>query len=95
MNTPTDTNTILAERGARYGTFADNAATSQALKRLMAEHLAKHNKELADDQWEAMENIAQKLARIINGDPDYHDNWADIAGYAKLVSDRLETGKEV
>jgi len=95
MNTPTDTNIILAERGARYGTFADNASTSQSLKRVMAQHLAKHNKELADDQWEAMEMIAHKLARIINGDPDYHDNWADIAGYAKLVSDRLETGKEV
>ena len=95
MNTPTDTNIILAERGARYGTFADNAATSQSLKRVMAQHLAKHNKELADDQWEAMEMIAHKMARIINGDTNYHDNWADIAGYAKLVSDRLETGKEV
>jgi len=38
MTTPTSTETILAERGNRYGTFADNAATSQALKRLMAEH---------------------------------------------------------
>jgi hypothetical protein len=90
----TSTDTILAERGNRYGTFVDNAATSQALKRLMAQHLAERNKELADDQWEAMENIAQKLARIINGDPDYADNFRDIAGYATLVADRLETGKE-
>jgi hypothetical protein len=87
---PTDTNTILAERGSRYGTFADNASTSQALKRIMAQHLAKHNKQIADDQWEAMEMIAHKVARIINGDPDYVDNWADIAGYARLVADRLE-----
>ena len=94
MNQPTNTNTILAERGNRYGTFVDNASTSQDLKRCMAKHLAKHNKALADDQWEAMEMIAHKLARIINGDPDYHDSWADIAGYAKLVADRLETGKE-
>jgi hypothetical protein len=94
MTTPTSTETILQERGNRYGTFAGNSSTSQALKRLMAEHLAKHNKALTDDQWEAMEMIAHKLARIINGDPDYHDNWADIAGYAKLVADRLETGKE-
>ena len=93
-NTPTSTETILNERGNRYGTFVNNAATSQALKRLMAEHLAKQEQKLDDDQWEAMEMIAHKLARIINGDPDYHDNWADIAGYAKLVADRLETGKE-
>jgi hypothetical protein len=85
----TDTKTILAERGARYGTFASNAATSQALKRIMAEHLAKANKQVADDQWEAMEMIAHKIARIINGDPDYADNWVDIAGYAQLVADRL------
>jgi hypothetical protein len=94
MNTPTPTETILQERGERYGSFVNNAATSQALKRLMAEHLSKVGTQLADDQWEAMEVIAAKIARIINGDPDYHDNWADIAGYAKLVADRLETGLE-
>jgi hypothetical protein len=86
----TDVNATLAERGNRYGTFADNAATSQAIKRVMAEHLAKQNKTLADDQWEAMEMVAHKLARIINGDPDYVDSWVDIAGYSKLVADRLE-----
>ena len=91
MNTSTET--ILQERGKRYGSFIDNASTSQALKRTMADHLSKAGTRLADDQWEAMENIAQKLARIINGDPDYHDNWADIAGYSKLVADRLETGE--
>jgi hypothetical protein len=94
MNTPTPTETILQERGERYGSFVNNAETSQALKRLMAEHLNARNKELEDDQWEALEVIAAKIARIINGDPDYHDNWADIAGYAKLVADRLETGLE-
>ena len=94
MKTPTSTETILQERGNRYGTFVGNASTSQSIKRLMAEHLAKNNQQLDDDQWEAMEMIAHKLARIINGDPNYHDNWADIAGYAKLVADRLETGKE-
>jgi len=34
--------------------------------------------------------IAHKIGRIINGDPDYDDSWVDIAGYAKLVSDRLQ-----
>jgi len=27
---------------------------------------------------------------ILNGDPNYVDSWVDIAGYAKLVADRLE-----
>lgn len=34
--------------------------------------------------------IAHKLARIMNGDPNYIDNWTDIAGYAQLVVDILE-----
>ena len=45
---------------------------------------------LGNDQQEALEMIAHKLGRIANGDPDYADSWVDIAGYAKLVADRLE-----
>jgi hypothetical protein len=44
----------------------------------------------ADDQWEALEMIVHKIGRIVNGNPDVVDHWVDIAGYAKLVSDRLQ-----
>ena len=27
--------------------------------------------------------------KILNGDPNYVDNWHDIIGYAKLIEDRL------
>lgn len=80
----------LNERGARYGTFKGHAEVTQGLKRFMATELAKRGKVLADDQWEALEMVAHKVGRIINGDPDYADSWVDIAGYAKLVADRLE-----
>ena len=80
----------LTERGHRYGTFAGHAEVTQGLKRFMAHELAKRNKVLADDQWEALEMVAHKIGRIINGDPNYADSWIDIAGYAKLVADRLE-----
>ena len=33
--------------------------------------------------------IFHKIGRIVNGDPNYADSWHDIAGYAKLVEDRL------
>lgn len=46
------------------------------------------------EQLEALEMIARKLARIINGDPNYADSWVDIADYAKLVADRLLPEKE-
>lgn len=80
----------LTDRGTRYGPFVGHAEVTQRLKRVMAEELAKRSKPLADDQWEALEMIAHKIGRIINGDPDYDDSWVDIAGYAKLVSDRLQ-----
>ncbi len=34
---------------------------------------------------EAAEMILHKLARLLNGDPNHRDSWADIAGYAELV----------
>ena len=87
----TDTITqTLTDRGNRYGLFIGHAEVTQRLKRVMAEELAKRGKPLADDQWEALEMIAHKIGRIISGDPDYDDSWVDIAGYAKLVSDRLQ-----
>lgn len=80
----------LEERGSRYGTFVGHAEVTQGLKRFMANELAKRNKVLADDQWEALEMVAHKIGRIINGDQNYTDSWIDIAGYVKLVADRLE-----
>jgi len=44
---------------------------------------------MGEDQWEALEMIATKLSRIVNGNPNKIDNWDDIAGYATLVADRL------
>jgi len=94
-STPTSTDVILEERGNRYGKFTDHAAVTQKLKFIMRTHMGPRYDRLAPDQQESLEMIAHKIGRIVNGDPDYHDSWADIAGYAKLVADRLETGKEV
>jgi hypothetical protein len=94
-STPTSTDVILEQRGNRYGKFSGQAEISQRLKGVVREFEAKRGCDLAPDQREALEMVMHKVARIINGDPNYHDSWADIAGYAKLVADRLETGKEV
>lgn len=77
----------LAERGSRYGSFAEHARITQALKTAMAD--SPNWSKLAPDQKEALEMIQHKIGRILNGDPDYHDSWHDIVGYAKLVADRL------
>ena len=81
---------ILDERGARYGTFAGHAEISQHLKRVIFGYVEKRGKTLADDQAEALDMICHKLARIINGDPDYADSWTDAAGYSQLVAERLQ-----
>jgi hypothetical protein len=80
----------LNERAQDYGKFKDGAALMQGIKRLLADHARVHNKTFADDQWEALEMIVHKMARIVNGNPDKVDSWTDIAGYAKLVADRLQ-----
>lgn len=81
---------VLDSRAQDYGAFKDGAQLMQGLKRLMADHAQRHNKTFADDQWEALEMIIHKVGRIVNGNPDKVDHWTDIAGYAKLVADRLE-----
>ena len=81
---------VLSERGARYGTFKGHAEISQHLKMTVKRDLEKREQHWADDQMEALEMICHKLARIINGDPNYHDSWTDVAGYAQLVADRLQ-----
>jgi len=80
---------ILDSRAKDYGAFADNARLAQALKRAMADHADEMGSLFSDEQWEALEMIASKMSRIVNGNPDKIDNWDDIAGYAKLVADKL------
>ena len=83
----------LNERGTRYGEFANHASISQRLKGVARFELSYRDKMLAEDQLEALEMIFHKIARIINGDPNYADSWIDIAGYATLVANRLEAKK--
>ena len=85
-----DVDETLDERAKDYGKFKDGAALMQGIKRLIADHAAKHGKTFADDQWEALEMIVHKIGRIVNGNPDKVDHWVDIAGYAKLIADRLQ-----
>ena len=87
MNETTNVNEMLAGREARYGSFEGHAEISQALKLTMQDR-AKWPM-LDDDQREALEMIAHKIARILNGDPNYHDSWHDMIGYTKLVADEL------
>jgi hypothetical protein len=82
------TEELLAERGKTHGEYADHARCTQAIMRAM--QVEKNWPDLSDMQKETVHMIAHKLGRIATGNPDIPDHYDDIAGYAKLVSQRLE-----
>lgn len=86
--TPATIEETLQERGKRYGDFLGHAIITQDIKRAMQR--STNWATLSDDKKEALEMIAHKIGRILNGDPDYHDSWFDIMGYTKLVADVLK-----
>lgn len=77
----------LAERETRYGSFNGHAKITQGIKGVMG--ASPKWATLTDAQKEALEMVAHKIGRILNGDPNYHDSWHDIIGYTKLVADDL------
>lgn len=83
----TDINQTLKERGIRYGDFTEHARITQNIKRAMSD--SPNWLLISDDKKEALDMLAHKIGRILNGDPEYHDSWHDIIGYTKLVADTL------
>ena len=85
-------NEILTERGTRYGSFIQHSAIAQRMKRCVQDH--SNWDFMTADKRQAIEVIIDKIARIVNGDPEYKDSWVDIQGYAKLAEDNCkEDGK--
>ena len=83
---------LLNERCNRYGEFKTHAEVTQKIKEALFSGASFAY--LDYDQKEALEMIAHKLGRIVNGDPNYLDSWVDIIGYTQLVLDRLKKDQE-
>lgn len=77
--------TILKEQ--RYGDFTTHAQITQDLKDTMRD--TPNYPTLPPHMKEALDMIAHKIGRILNGDPNYDDSWIDIIGYTQLVLDTL------
>ena len=75
----------LNERHSQYGEFKDVADTTTVFMDQFALGY------MSNVQREALHMICSKLARIANGDPNHVDSWHDIAGYATLVVNDLES----
>lgn len=80
---------VLNQRQATYGSFTKNAEVSQMLKYFMAQ--GTNYKQMPMAHREALEMIVHKIARIVNGDANYIDNWVDIIGYSQLVIEEIKS----
>lgn len=78
---------LLAERAKTHGSFTTHAETTQKLKCVI--HTSKFDT-LSDRHKEALHMILHKIGRIMAGNPNFHDHWDDIAGYAKLGSEACD-----
>ena len=74
---------ILSDREQTHGLFREMADYSQTIKRLM--RTSRNWDKLDVTQAQALEVIADKMARILCGDPSHLDHWQDGAGYFELV----------
>ena len=83
---------VLNQRQATYGSFTKNAEVSQMLKYFMTQ--GTNYKQMSVPHREALEMIVHKIARIVNGDPNYIDNWIDICGYSQLVIEEIISYEE-
>jgi hypothetical protein len=86
----TNVDAILDKRAEQYGSFMASANVAIRLKGVMHNAIAQQDLHLAPDQLLSLDMIAVKISRILTGNPSHLDSWLDIAGYAKLVADRLQ-----
>lgn len=84
-----DVDSTLNERGARYGNYSDVASTTQQLMAIV--ECGANYEHLNAEQKTNLFMICNKIARAVNGDPNYIENWHDIAGYSTLIENSLMT----
>jgi hypothetical protein len=87
-----DIKETLKERGSNYGNFLEQGRIEQNIK--YAFQATPNWKNLNPDSKSALEMIATKVARILKGNPEFHDSWHDIAGYAILVANRIKDAEQ-
>jgi len=83
-----DINDTLKQRDRHYGDFSEGAKVMQGIKCAMRS--GRNWLVIEHEKREALEMIAHKIGRILNGDPNHKDSWHDIGGYARLIENTLE-----
>lgn len=75
----------LGERKKTHGDFSVHARITRGLKAVIKDDRSR----LLPIHAEAIDMILHKIGRICAGDPNVHDHWDDIAGYARITSERI------
>ena len=81
---------LLRDKEATHGNFDDTATVAQTLKAVMRR--GRNWESLPNQSKEALEMIATKVARILNGDATDPEHWNDVAGYARLRANSFAPG---
>ena len=88
-------NDTLATREGQYGQYKMVSQISQDIKKVMRQ--SPNYYVMPDYARESLDMIANKMARILNGNYYLNDSWHDIGGYAALVvmtNEDLETERD-
>ncbi len=86
----TNLNTVLQERESTHGKYCVHAHVTQGLKQVLRDYQGFIRNPMNEEQKESIDMIFHKIGRIVAGDPNHHDHWLDICGYAKLIVTMLE-----
>lgn len=81
------TEELLADRNKTHGDYRAQAFRCQEIKKVFAE--GSNWGKLTTTQIDALEMIAVKISRILEGNPHERDHWEDTAGYATLAAKLL------
>lgn len=76
---------LLGQRGQTHGDFRAMSTRIQQIKTVM--RMGSKWIDMSEPQKEALELIATKIGRIIEGDPEFKDHWDDLGGYATKASE--------
>ena len=85
----------LSTREGQYGQYKNVSQISQDIKKVMRQ--SPNYYIMRDYARESLDMIANKMARILNGNYYLNDSWHDIGGYAALVvmtNEDLETERD-
>ena len=85
----------LSTREGQYGQYKVVSQISQDIKKIMRQ--SPNYYVMPDYARESLDMIANKMARILNGNYYLNDSWHDIGGYAALVvmtNEDLETERD-